>query len=156
MKLFVGYSKAPKQPQTSARPICQSRTMTSTGRKPATICIAAYRSSPRYALRHGRRHMTNTGNHIPDLLNLSPVLYTLGCMLPQCVHEFCWENIHIHTWCNHSVDICCSPDLIYCSITQSTYENSYSNNLSCISSSSSSSFSFPFFFFFFHFFRFYH
>ena len=49
MKLFVGYSKAPEQPQGSARPICQSHTMTSTGREPATIHIAAYRSSPHYA-----------------------------------------------------------------------------------------------------------
>ena len=47
MKLFVGYSKAPEQLQTSARPICQSHTITSTGREPATIGIAAYRSSPR-------------------------------------------------------------------------------------------------------------
>ena len=42
MKLFVGYSKAPKQPQSSARPICQSHTMTSMGREPTTICIVAY------------------------------------------------------------------------------------------------------------------
>ena len=56
MKLFVGYSKAPEQPQSSARPICQSHTMTNTGREPVTIHIAAYRSSPRYALHHGRRH----------------------------------------------------------------------------------------------------
>ena len=55
MKLFVGYSKAPEQPQSSARPICHSHTMTSTGREPATICIAACWSSPHYALRHGRR-----------------------------------------------------------------------------------------------------
>ena len=39
MKLLVGYSKAPEQLQSSARPICQSHTMTSTGREPATICI---------------------------------------------------------------------------------------------------------------------
>ena len=57
MKLFVGYSKAPEQPQSSARPMCHSHTMTNTGREPATIRIAAYRSSPRYALRHGRRRV---------------------------------------------------------------------------------------------------
>ena len=52
----MGYSKAPEQPQSSsARPICHSHTMTSTGLEPATIRIAAYRSSPHYALRHGRR-----------------------------------------------------------------------------------------------------
>ena len=55
-EIFVGYSKAPKQPQSSARPICQFHTMTSTGREPVTIRITAYRSSPRYALCHGRRH----------------------------------------------------------------------------------------------------
>ena len=44
MKLFVGYSKAPEQPQSSARPICHSYTMANTGREPATIHIAAYRS----------------------------------------------------------------------------------------------------------------
>ena len=38
--------KAPEQLQSSARPICKSHTMTSTGREPATI---------RYELRHGRR-----------------------------------------------------------------------------------------------------
>ena len=48
----MGYSKAPEQPQSSARPMCHSHTMTNTGREPATIRIAAYRSSPRYALRH--------------------------------------------------------------------------------------------------------
>ena len=53
-EFVVGYSKAPEQPQSSARPVCHSHTMTSTGREPATIRIAAYRSSPRYALRHGR------------------------------------------------------------------------------------------------------
>ena len=52
----VGYSKAPEQPQSSARPICHSHALTSTGREPATIRIAAYsRNSPRYALRHGSR-----------------------------------------------------------------------------------------------------
>ena len=54
MQLFVGYSKAPEQPQSRARPICHSHTMMNTGREPATICITAYRSSLRYALRHER------------------------------------------------------------------------------------------------------
>ena len=36
----MGYSKAPKQPQSSARPICHSHAMTRTGREPATIRIA--------------------------------------------------------------------------------------------------------------------
>ena len=55
MKLFVGYSKVPEQPQSSTRPICHSHTMMNMGREPAIIRIAAYRSSPRYALRHGTR-----------------------------------------------------------------------------------------------------
>ena len=55
MKLFVGYCKAPEQLQSSTRPKCQSHTMTNTGREPVTIRIAAYRRSPRYALRHGKR-----------------------------------------------------------------------------------------------------
>ena len=59
-EFVVGYSKAPEQPQSSTRPICHSYAMTSTGRKPATIRIAAYRSLPHYALRHGRRHTTHT------------------------------------------------------------------------------------------------
>ena len=54
-EFVVGYSKAPEQPQSSARPICHSHTMTSTGCEPVAIRIAAYRSSPRYALHHGRR-----------------------------------------------------------------------------------------------------
>ena len=40
-EFFVGYSKAPEQPQSSARPICHSHTMTRTGREPATIRTAA-------------------------------------------------------------------------------------------------------------------
>ena len=54
-EFVVGYSKAPEQPQSSARPTCHSHTMTSMGCEPATIRIAAYRSSPHYALRQGRR-----------------------------------------------------------------------------------------------------
>ena len=40
-EFVVGYSKAPEQPQSSARHICHSHAMTRTGREPATICIAA-------------------------------------------------------------------------------------------------------------------
>ena len=43
------YSKASEQPQSSARPVCQSHAMTRTGREPATIRIAAYWSLPSYA-----------------------------------------------------------------------------------------------------------
>ena len=56
-EFVVGYSKAPKQPQSGARPICHSHAMMNTGHEPATIRIAAYRSSPCYALRHGIRHV---------------------------------------------------------------------------------------------------
>ena len=38
----MGYSKVPEQPQSSARPICHSHTMTRTGHEPATIRIAAW------------------------------------------------------------------------------------------------------------------
>ena len=52
-EFIVGYSKGPEQPQSSARPVCQSHTMTSMGCEPTIICIAAYRSSlPGYALCH--------------------------------------------------------------------------------------------------------
>ena len=37
----MGYSKAPEQSQSSARPICHSHAMTRSGREPATIRIAA-------------------------------------------------------------------------------------------------------------------
>ena len=40
-EFVVGYSKAPEQPQSSARPICHSHAMTRTGPEPATIHIAA-------------------------------------------------------------------------------------------------------------------
>ena len=40
-EFVVGYSKALEQPLSSARPICHSHTMTTTGAKPATIRIAA-------------------------------------------------------------------------------------------------------------------
>ena len=49
-EFVVGYSKAPEQPQCSARPICHSHAMRRTGREPATIHIAACGSSPWYAL----------------------------------------------------------------------------------------------------------
>ena len=39
-EFIVGYSKAPEQPQSSARPICHSHAMTRTRREPATIRIA--------------------------------------------------------------------------------------------------------------------
>ena len=54
-EFVVGYSKAPEQPQSTARPICDSHTMTRTGLEPVTICITAYRSLLRYALRHRRQ-----------------------------------------------------------------------------------------------------
>ena len=60
MKLFVGYSKAPEQPQSSARPMCQSHTMMSTGHEPAAIRIAAYRSSLRYTF-NTPREKTSSG-----------------------------------------------------------------------------------------------
>ena len=40
-EFVVGYSKAPEQPQSSAKPICHSHTMTRMGREPATVRIAA-------------------------------------------------------------------------------------------------------------------
>ena len=40
-EFVVGYSKAPEQPQSRARPICQSHSRTRTGCQPATIRIAA-------------------------------------------------------------------------------------------------------------------
>ena len=54
-EFVVGYSKASEQPQSSARPTCHSHAMMRA--KPATICICTllHRSSLRYALRHGRR-----------------------------------------------------------------------------------------------------
>ena len=53
-EFVVGYYKAPEQLQSSARPICHSHTLTSSGREPATIRVAAYSRSPRYTLCHGR------------------------------------------------------------------------------------------------------
>ena len=40
-EFVVGYSKAPEQPQSSARPICHSHAMTRTGLEPASMRIAA-------------------------------------------------------------------------------------------------------------------
>ena len=40
-EFVVGYSKAPKQPQSSARPTCHSHAMTRTGYEPTTMCTAA-------------------------------------------------------------------------------------------------------------------
>ena len=38
-EFVVGHSKAPEQPQSSARPICHSDAMTTTGHEPITIFI---------------------------------------------------------------------------------------------------------------------
>ena len=54
----MGYSKAPKQLESSARPICHFHTMTSTGHEPASMHIAAYRSSS-----HGRQHCMTKHKH---------------------------------------------------------------------------------------------
>ena len=40
-EFVVEYSKAPEQPQSSARHICHSHAMTSLGREPVTIRIPA-------------------------------------------------------------------------------------------------------------------
>ena len=40
-EFVVGYSKAPEQLQSSARPICHSHAMTRSRREPATMRIAA-------------------------------------------------------------------------------------------------------------------
>ena len=56
-EFVVGYSKAPEQPQSSARPICHSHAMTRTGREPATIRIAALELA---ALRSAPRETTST------------------------------------------------------------------------------------------------
>ena len=40
-EFVAGYSKAPEQPQSSARPTCHSHAITRTGLEPATIRIAA-------------------------------------------------------------------------------------------------------------------
>ena len=75
-EFVVGYSKAPEQPQSSARPLCHSHTMSSSGREPATIRIAAYnRSSPHYTLCHRRRIIYNSLN-VPLL---SQSLYLVLC-----------------------------------------------------------------------------
>ena len=47
-EFIVGYSKAPEQPQSSARPTCHSHAMTRTGREPATMkdcCTGARRAT---------------------------------------------------------------------------------------------------------------
>ena len=51
MKLFVGYSKAPEQPQSSARPICQPHTMANTGvnQRPYALLHIRARRATHYA-----------------------------------------------------------------------------------------------------------
>ena len=53
-EFVVGYSKAPEQPQSSAKPICHSHAMTRTGANQPPYALL-HRSSQCYALRHGRR-----------------------------------------------------------------------------------------------------
>ena len=54
-EFVVGYSKAPEQPQSSARPMCHSHAMTRTGLEPATLHTAAYELA---VLRTAPREMT--------------------------------------------------------------------------------------------------
>ena len=70
-EFVVGYSKAPEQPQSSARPICHSHAMTNTGSEPATIRTAAKELA---ALR------IDSFNH-SDLL---PLRYSIYIGLIQC------------------------------------------------------------------------
>ena len=51
MKLFVGYSKSPEQPQSSARPICHSHTMMNTGanQRPYSLLHVGARRTTHYA-----------------------------------------------------------------------------------------------------------
>ena len=79
MKLFVGYSKASEQPQSSFRLICQSHTMKSTGRKPATIRIAAI--SPHHTLRHERRFPAIMG--LNSLIHFVAVSIYAVCSITQ-------------------------------------------------------------------------
>ena len=57
-EFVVGYSKAPEQPQSSARPICHSHAMTRTGARTSHHMHCCIWSSPRYALRHGHCNCT--------------------------------------------------------------------------------------------------
>ena len=59
----MGYSKAPEQPQSRARPICHSHTMTSMRHEPATIHIAAY-----YIGAHPTRHCATGDEEKSDLV----------------------------------------------------------------------------------------
>ena len=65
----MGYSKAPEQPQSSARPICHSHAMTSTGREPATIRIAA-------CIRIGARRATHCATFLVHLQRIKRSIYS--------------------------------------------------------------------------------
>ena len=79
----MGYSKAPEQPQSSARPICHSHVMTRTGREPATICTAAY----------GARRATHYATGDDDvgakstIGTIENINYDLDCRF-VCLHKF--------------------------------------------------------------------
>ena len=95
MKLFVGYSKAPEQPQSSARPICQSHAMTSTGREPALLHIGARRTT-HYATGEGRlgKWMNSWKVSMEFILTLDIVTHTCHDILPcECPLVTC-----VGTW----------------------------------------------------------
>ena len=60
-EFVVGYSKAPEQPQSSARPIHVILTLWRGWGANQPPCTLLHRSSPRYALRHGGRRWS--GGH---------------------------------------------------------------------------------------------
>ena len=68
----MGYSKAPEQPQSSARPICHSHAVTRAGREPATIRIAALELA---ALRTAPQETTNADGKTIKLHPASALKY---------------------------------------------------------------------------------
>ena len=103
-EFVVGHSKPPAQPQSSARPICHSHTMTSTWREPVTIRIAAYRSSP-------LRHCATGDDDLYKLHANSTVIVWHYLQIsfvrssPHSSDRINWSYLYCEMWRLHDVQI---------------------------------------------------
>ena len=105
-------------PSSSARPICHSHTMTSTGCEPANIRIAAYRSSPHYTLCHGRRQchviFITQHNNLSDRDSWQ-ILHINNKNAQKNIHEMTSAfkcNIHTHLFTNELSNAVCKVQSI--------------------------------------------
>ena len=106
MKLTVGYSKAPEQPQSSAWPIYVNFTMTNTGREPETIRITAYIGvhRPTHYATAKLKQIVTLSNSLHNALVLSPSCHYI-CILQRYYQSApdVWRSLIITKWISEAI-----------------------------------------------------